>query len=64
MKQVAKQIRVYLKSVKLNHVTVKVIDNEIIVVDNLVFLTATELASHVSGLEFEHITQSITRLKK
>ena len=61
MKKIANKIKNYLKE---NNITAQVkVVGETIVIDNLQYAWAQNIAEAATGLQFEHMTNSMTKLK-
>lgn len=62
MKKLAAQVREYVKANKMPHVVVKV-QGDILVINNLnIFYSACDIASVATGLNFQFMGQSMTKL--
>lgn len=62
MKTIANKIKKFLKENNFENAMVKS-SGEILIIDNLGFETAQNIAQIATGLNFEYMTNSMTKLK-
>lgn len=62
MKAIANKIRKFLKENNFENAMVKV-NGEILIIDNIGYETAQNIAQVVTGLDFEYMSESMTKLK-
>jgi len=64
MKKIANQIKNYLSANDLNYYSGQVrIVKDLIIIDNLFYVSAKQIAEIATGLEFVHVDNSICKLK-
>ena len=61
MKKLAKQIRMWLKHEGFNHAQVK-LNKNVLIIENVGLNNAANIASMATGLKFEYMTESMTKI--